>query len=189
LTLGTLAPDTDFPPPPPALTKRGVWIGIGITLIAIVLAIASVQLRRTRKERTTAFFGQDTILAIESGRQVQLARIRNELASLPPTEGIVELTDLPGLGHFRHALLDDRHYQDTPADTTHEQRMTSVDDWFWLRISHPIPGNPARELLLNISAGEIAVPGRSEKLRFTRRVRAGMENFVRTVYQLNPRGS
>ncbi|MCC9640724.1 hypothetical protein LOC71_00440 [Rhodopirellula sp. JC740] len=87
------------------VTFRHVFALMMIFVVAVIVAFGSLYARRTRLEKTTEFWGPDTITALQLGDHVELM----------PGPGSdfeqVELTAFPGLGHLRKALLDERHYE------------------------------------------------------------------------------
>jgi len=127
------------------ITGRGIAALVAIGVIGVVVAFASIAARRTRLEKTTEFWGLETITALqladqvhlvvpnpagnrvqtvdgESGRNGEADAAERSVQSEESEEskkseedastGLqrIELTALPGLGHLRKALLDERHY-------------------------------------------------------------------------------
>ncbi len=86
------------------ITRRGVLMGIGVFVFAMLGAAASITLRRTQVGETTRFWGEDTIAALRLGERIKMS----------PRQGRefpeVELTGTPGLGHLRRLLLDERNF-------------------------------------------------------------------------------
>ena len=93
------------------ITKRGIAIGIIIVLLGIVGAAASIYQRKTKLEKTTEFWGKDVITALQLGERVQLSSVSGKEFET------VELARMPGLGHLRRLLLDERNYDGQPART------------------------------------------------------------------------
>ena len=91
------------------ITRRAVLAGVAIMILGVVGAVASIYARRTQLEKTTVFLKADAILAIQI-----LPRVTLQLEPLGQNDGVeaktIDLTGTPGLGHLRHALLDERHY-------------------------------------------------------------------------------
>ena len=90
--------------PRAVVTARGIWIGIGVLIFGILGAAGSIYQRKTRLEESRAFWGDDTILALQLAERIRMESVCG--VDFKP----VELTATPGLGHLRHVLLDDRSY-------------------------------------------------------------------------------
>jgi hypothetical protein len=86
------------------VTRRAILMGVAVFISAIIVTAASIYFRRTQLELTTKFWGSDTIRAIQLAPSVTL-KFDSDADKLP-----VDLTGTPGLGHLRHALLEQRHY-------------------------------------------------------------------------------
>ncbi len=86
------------------ITRRGIWMGIGVAVFGVVGAAASVYGRRTHLTETTRFWGQETITALQLAERMEMLPRRGK--DFRP----VLLTATPGLGHLRRAILDDRNY-------------------------------------------------------------------------------
>ncbi|MCG8650761.1 MAG: hypothetical protein MI861_13065, partial [Pirellulales bacterium] len=54
------------------VTRRGILVGLGVVVFAVVGAVASVNGRRTHLEKTTKFWGEETITALQLGERVRL---------------------------------------------------------------------------------------------------------------------
>jgi hypothetical protein len=111
------------------ITGRGIGMGLAVILLGIVGAAASIYGRRTRLEESTRFWGDETILALQLGERVRL--LPNRGREFDP----VELSGMPGLGHLRHSLLDQRSFDwDTEEDrpvvnaATDEPKVTERPD-------------------------------------------------------------
>lgn len=92
-----------FNDPRAAITPRGIKIGLVVAVLGILGAAASIYARRTRLEKTTEFWGPTVIETFQLAEKMELRRLDG---SLDP----VDLTGVPGLGHLRRTLLDERHY-------------------------------------------------------------------------------
>lgn len=102
------------------VTWKLYFILLLIMIGAIAFALASVAARRTQLGETTAFWGAETIRAIQLGDHVMLYPVKG--VDFEP----VELTAFPGLGHLRRALLDERHYDwDTSGEQSIAARLAS----------------------------------------------------------------
>lgn len=83
--------------------------------------------------KTTEFWGPEAISAFQLAPMVKL-EIRD---GKEPAE--VDLTGMPGLGHLRHALLEQRHYEwDTEAAASVESSVTQ----YRLTVPHSSSSEP-----------------------------------------------
>ena len=86
------------------ITRRGVLIAVAIGIFGVAGSAMSIIGRRTQKQKTTDFWGEKTILALQLGERMDLCPRGNEI--FEP----VDLSGTPGLGHLRRLLLDERNY-------------------------------------------------------------------------------
>lgn len=87
-----------------SVTWQGIMSLVVIVIVGAVVAVASVRARKTQLTRTIEFWGTPTVTALQLADRVHL--IRRDFDE----SNTVELTAMPGLGHIRRALLDERHY-------------------------------------------------------------------------------
>jgi|LakMenE01Jun11ns_1017448.scaffolds.fasta_scaffold9823950_2 hypothetical protein len=174
------------------ITRRAVLAGIAIGVLGILGAVAGVWARRTRLEKTTAFWGADAIRAMQLGPRVTL---RLEPVGLPASENLptptltetaelsetvqktaeasdpgsasppepqtkeIDLTGVPGLGHLRHAILDERHYDwETRSDKTIESLRSGDSRIAYLTFSDPLGKIPASTIALELTGGWVGTP-------------------------------
>lgn len=90
--------------PRAAITRRGVWMGVAVVILGIIGSFSSIYARRTGLTETTRFWGQETITAFQLAERMEM--LPRGDADFP----VVELTATPGLGHLRHALLEETHF-------------------------------------------------------------------------------
>lgn len=216
---GSLPAETQaWPQRPRALTPRGVAIVIALLIFAVAMAAASVYFRRTRLEKTTAFWGQDTIRALQSGQTMRLIipsdspllkgpRRARQTASSPAESGepgepgasaesdgqrvgdtgalIADIGGTPGLGHFRHALLDERHYEWSTEQAVAVDRLDIADpELVTVEIGGPPADIAPTRLQLELSEGWVGPAGAEASVRLTRRVRPAVRNFVVTLQDI-----
>ena len=86
------------------ITRRGVLLGVAVAVLGCIGAGLSIYARKTRLTQSRQFWGDATITALQLGERIQMKSIGQR--EFDP----VELTATPGLGHLRHALLDERNY-------------------------------------------------------------------------------
>ena len=87
-----------------SITRRGILIGVVVAILGVVGAAGSIYSRRTRLEKSRKFWGDDTITALQLAERMELVSVSGKDFEL------VDLSGTPGLGHLRHALLDERNY-------------------------------------------------------------------------------
>ncbi len=163
---------------------------IGVLVFAVVMAAASVYLRRTRLEKTRAFWGPETIVALQSGETMRMvlppdSPLLEDDPPLPEDGTVTDLSGTPGLGHFRHALLDERHY-----DWTTEQPV-GVDDvgvrnpeYVTIEIEGPPADLAAAALRIELSEGWVGPAEGSKSVRLTDRVRTAVRHFLATLQDI-----
>ena len=184
---------------PRLFTKKGLLIAFGILVFAIAMTVGSIYVRRTPLEKTTAFFGPDVIKAIQLGEQLRIV--------IPPDSPMVNaeaplaiiredgsqtanLSGSPGLGHFRHALLNERHYQwDTIAQGPADKLGIENPEYVYVELegrptdARPLPVPieivPTR-LVLELTQGWVSLDGGQQSVKVTQRVRTGLHNFIDT---------
>lgn len=184
---------------PRLFTVKSSLIAFGILVFAVGMTAASIYMRRTPMEKTREFFGDDVILALQAGEQLRII--------LPPDSPMVDgdaplaiirddgsqianLSGSPGLGHFRHALLNERHY-DWSSVTKGPADQLAVENPEYVYVE--IEGRPANakpvpmpidivpsRLVLELSEGWVSIDGGVSSVRMTERVRTGMRNFLDT---------
>ncbi len=160
------------------VTRRGVWMGVGVLVFAVVATAISVTARRTQLQQTTDYFGPQTILALQLGERIQL---------VPKGQSkfeTVELTGTPGLGHLRRALLDDRHYDWATSvnEPVSELCQTPQADCVQLLITDPTAHRFDEVLIdLELSGGWVGLAGESNRVRVTERVQPALKHFLNTL--------
>lgn len=185
------------------ITRRAVLVGVAITVLAVVAAVASVYARRTRLEKTTEFWGAETILALQMSPQVILhldppppaASDGSQPPVLPYDEGttsvagtaksdvrIVDLTGTPGLGHLRHALLDERHY-DWPSRTESSVASSRSPQTRFAKLTFADPRDrfPTATIHLELIQGWVGAPDAADRVRLLPRVTPAVRHFLTLV--------
>ncbi len=163
------------------LTKRGILIGVIVILFGIVGAAASIYLRRTHLQKTTEFWGEPTILALQLAERIELVARGNE------TFETVDLAGTPGLGHLRHRLLDDRNYAwDTETAASVAECCGPVVDGrpgcIQLRLTDPTAKRMGTiEIDLDLEGGWVGPSDGSRRVRTTDWVRPKLQNYFKTI--------
>lgn len=181
------------------ITRRAILIGIGLLVLGIVGAVTSIWARRTQVEKTTAFFGIETIRALQYAPGVML-RLEAEAADLPstPAESVsgqpatslpsatpaaafkeIELSGTPGLGHLRHALLDERHYDwTTRNDRSIDSLRSPQTRMATLTFSDPQGIIAPATIHLELTEGWVGTPLGDRSVRLIPRVQPAIRHFL-----------
>jgi len=163
------------------ITRRAVWMGVVIAILGVVGAFASIYARRTQLEKTTEFLGADAILAIQILPQVslQLEDIGND--GLVAAKRI-DLTGTPGLGHLRHALLDERHY-DWATKTTGsiESLRTATSRMAILTFSDPRNQYPSASIHVELIDGWVGLLGGEQRVQLITRAQPAVRHFLTVI--------
>lgn len=200
------------------ITRRAVLAGIAIGVLGIIGAIAGVWARRTRLEKTTAFWGTDAIRAMQLGPRVTLrlepvglaapenlptlafsattglsetaantAKASDPGSASPPESQTkeIDLTGVPGLGHLRHAILDERHYDwETRSDKTIESLRSDNSRIAYLTFSDPLGKIPPSTIAFELTGGWIGTPtdapptNQNRSVRLIPRVQPAIRHFL-----------
>lgn len=179
--------------------RIGWWVlfALGLLAIGVIGAVLSVKLRRTQTAQTSALFGAQAIDALESSTAVRLhldAASGLELtADLDATQMVaektVDLTDIPGVGHLRHALLDQRHYDWT---SQHDEDIDAFaaaaqaperppTEWVTLELDGTPPRHAPIELTrfrLELTEGWVGIPGGNARVQLRPRVARALRSQV-----------
>ena len=172
------------------ITRRAILAGVAITVLAVVAAFASIYARRTRLEKTTEFWGPDTILALQHAPRVIM-----QLQPAAAPEGVadgsdqalqqpqrVDLSGTPGLGHLRHALLDERHYE-WETRTAEPAHAADVSEAYYATLTFSDPGGrvPTASIDLELREGWVGPPDRPERVRLIARARPAVRHVLEVV--------
>lgn len=166
------------------ITKRGLLLGLMVVVLGILGAAGSIYARRTRLAKTTEFWGQDTITALQLGEKIKMLSISGK--EFDP----VELTRTPGLGHLRRLLLDQRNYDWSTASQQPVQERCELPDSYCiqLRVTDPTAGRfPPIELTIDLKDGWLGDAAGSRRIQIAERKRNALQKFLNqliTVQQL-----
>ncbi len=166
------------------ITRRGVLIGLGVAVAATAGAALSIWSRRTRLEKSTAFWGPDVILAFQLAEEV-------ELLSTPDSDP-VRLSGMPGLGHLRHVLLDERSYRwesETEGSIRDhlEQSPPKKGSVMTLQFRDPTASRfPDTRIVINLDDGWVGDESASRRVQLNERFRKAMPNYLRQIKDYEP---
>ncbi len=159
------------------ITRRAVWMGVAVFLAAVLMAAGSIYFRRTQLELTTRFWGVDTI------RAMQLAPIVTLVLVSDGNEKVINLNGTPGLGHLRHALLEQKHYLwETEVAQSIESIATGDPKFATLTFSDPRApedgGIAAGVICLELTDGWVGKADGSKSVRLAERVKPAVRHFL-----------
>ncbi len=157
------------------ITGRGLLLGLLVVVLGIVGAAGSIYARRTRLEKTTEYWGSDTILALQLGEKIEMLSLSGR------TFEPVDLTRTPGLGHLRHLLLDERSYDwSTISDQPIDQRCERAESFcVQLRITDPTAHRFAPvELTIDLNHGWLGYSKGSTSILIAERKRNALKKFL-----------
>lgn len=159
------------------ITRRAVIIGVAIFLISILAAASSIHFRRTQLKLTTRFWGADTIKAMQLGPIVTLT-FDSDVG-----KAAIDLTGTPGLGHLRHALLEQKHYLWDTEEPLSVDALTTKDAKFATVVfSDPREDKAVRipdaTIRLELEGGWLGPSDGSRRVRLTDRVKPAVRHFL-----------
>lgn len=162
------------------VTRRAILMGVAIFVSAIIVTAASIYFRRTQLELTTRFWGADTIRAIQLAPTVTL-KFDSDGEKMP-----VDLTGTPGLGHLRHALLEQRHYM-WETETAAPVDILSVADakFATLVFSDPrtdmVDPVPTATIRLELQDGWVGPVDGFKRVRLIERAQPAVRHFLTMI--------
>ncbi len=157
------------------ITPRGLLLAGVVVVLGIVGAAGSIYARRTRLEKTTEFWGQETITAIQLGERVQMSSVSGRQFDL------VELTRTPGLGHLRHLLLDERNYDwSSTSETSIDQHCRGQEPFcVQLQLTDPTAHRfEPIEITVDLKGGWVGKTGGARCLQISERKRNALRKFL-----------
>ena len=167
-----------------SISLRGILLGLFVFVFAIGGAALSIWARRTRLEKTTEFWGPEIILAFQLAEEIEL--IPDPQGETSETEP-VRLTGMPGLGHLRHAFLDERSYDwESAEDQSIDSKADDVEV-MCLRFTDPTAHRfPDTQILVDMQQGWVGVDDGNRRVRLNERFRDAMPNFLKQIADFEP---
>lgn len=161
------------------ITRRGILIGLGVVAFSVIGTWWSITARKTKLEQTTEFWGKDAIVALQLAEEIELLPKPSE----EPENG-VRISGLPGLGHLRHVLLDDRSYDWNSGQTG---GLPMTDTVMVLRLTDPTAKRfPVQQIAIDIESGRVGHRDGGETIRLNDRYQNAMPNFLKQIADFEP---
>ncbi len=164
-----------------SITRRGILIAVGIGIFSVAGAAMSIFGRRTKLDKTTQFWGEEVILALQLGERMEL-RPRGSETFEP-----VDLSGTPGLGHLRRLLLDERNYDwSTPSEGNamegHGEPIEKKPRFIQLRLTDPTAHRfDVVELDLNLETGWVGTSDGQRRVRVLERTLPKLRKYFETT--------
>ncbi|WP_182864577.1 hypothetical protein [Stieleria mannarensis] len=166
------------------ISRRGILIGLGVVLFGIAGAALSIWARRTRLEQTTKFWGPEVIQAFQLAAEIHLIIQPDQPAAEAEP---VRLTGMPGLGHLRHLLLDDRSYRWTSVKNESMRSRLGQTECMMLRFSDPEAKRfPDAEVIIDLEQGWIGKADGDRRIQLNERFRNAVPAFLTQVADYEP---
>ncbi|MEM6472417.1 MAG: hypothetical protein AAF802_22840 [Planctomycetota bacterium] len=160
-------------------TRRGILIGFAVVVFGVSGAALSIWSRRTRLEKTTEFWGPNTITALQLAEEVELIP-----DPMQAPEKLVRISGLPGLGHLRHVLLDERSYD---WESGKKKSLPIGETTMVLRLTDPSEKRfPEQRLVIDLETGKVGHEGGGEMVQLNERFQSAMPNFLKQIADFEP---
>ncbi|QEG42427.1 hypothetical protein [Roseimaritima ulvae] len=173
--------------------RTGWWVlfALGLLAIGVIGAVLGVKMRRTQTAQTSLFFGPQTISALQSSTSLRLHLDDGESSASAASQP-VDLSDIPGVGHLRHALLDERHYDWTTQQgedidslvIAASQPDGSAGEWCTIELEGTPPGHAPIEptqIRVELTEGWVGIPGGNGRVRLRERVAKALRSQVKMI--------
>ena len=176
--------------------RAGWWVlfVLGLLAIGVIGAVLGVKMRRTQTAQTSLFFGAQTISALQSSTSLRLhlAPVDDGEPTTAAAPKTVDLSDIPGVGHLRHAFLDERHYdwatqQEEDIDAlvvAASEPDGSTGEWVTIELDGTPPGHAPIELTrirVELTEGWVGIPGDNARVRLRERVAKALRSQIRMM--------
>ncbi|MCD0463170.1 hypothetical protein [Roseiconus lacunae] len=175
------------------ITRRGILFGVVVLVFGIVGSFISIWARRTQLEKTTEFWGEDVVTAFQLAEEVELQPMFNQ----PEANGTpVRLSGMPGLGHLRHVLLDDRSYawgsvtqKELASDASDNPSSddSASDQLIVLHWSDPTAGRfEDLSVAIELEQGWVGKLGGGKKVQLNERYREAVPKYLKRIADFEP---
>jgi hypothetical protein len=140
-------------------------------------------------EQTRAFLGPTAIIALQLSERVHFVpspALSRDNPSSNATEEPIDVSRTPGLGYFRRALLDERHYlwsSRTSGDVA--SLCQTGGKCVQVRLTDPTQQRfDEVSIDIELTGGWVGLAGGNERVQVTERVRPAIQNFVERLIQV-----
>lgn len=178
------------------ISRRGILIGLCVLVFGIGGAAFSIWARRTHLERSTQFWGPQVIQAFQLAEEVELIPMPDGSESpgspesqIPSQSEVqpVRLSGMPGLGHLRHVLLDDRSYDWDSVQNEAISPQMGHSECSTLRFSDPSAKRfPDANIVIDLANGWIGMKEGKQKVRLNDRFRNALPTFLKRIENYEP---
>jgi hypothetical protein len=180
------------------ITRKGLLIGVCVLLFGIGGSALSIWARRTRLEKSTEFWGPDVIQALQLAEEVELISMPRSSAapigttaqtdtSTQPTPPPVRLSGMPGLGHLRHVLLDDRSYRWDSIRAESVSSLPAQSPCMMLRLTDPTANRfPEAGIVIDLERGWVGLQGGRRQVQLNERYQSAMPTFLKRIANYEP---
>ena len=155
---------------------RVVFAMVLVMVLGVIGSLSSIWMRRTQLEKSSAFWGADTITAFQLADRVTLRRLSDSM------DDRIELSGMPGLGHLRKALLDERHYNwesESPASVESFCKPDMESPCVELQFADPTLGRVSVTTIhMNLDSGIVGPANGDKSVHVTERVQTALEHQV-----------
>lgn len=174
--------------PRAVISRRGILLGVFVVLFGIGGAALSIWARRTHLEKSTEFWGTDYIMALQLAEEVELfATVDQPDSELGSSSEPVRLSGMPGLGHLRHVLLDDRSYQWDTVTAEPIRSRAGKSPCMMLRLTDPTVNRfPEAVIVIDLENGWIGKRDGQNQVQLTERYQTAMPVFLKQIANYEP---
>ena len=166
------------------ISRKGILLGFGVVLFGIGGAALSIWARRTHLQQSTKFWGAQVIEALQLAEEVELIATPDRPASQYDP---VRLSGMPGLGHLRHVLLDDRSYDWESVKQEPISGLTSRSQCMMLRLSDPTAKRfPQARIVIDLENGWLGLQDGPQQVQLNERFRSAMPTFLKRIANFEP---
>lgn len=170
------------------ISRRGIMLGLGVVCFGVAGSALSIWARKTELRQTTAFFGPDVIMALQLAEEVELLRPPEPGSQSNQPRDPVRLSGMPGLGHLRHTLLDDRSYDwDSVVSLEQSAPNAPSSETMVIRLTDPTAHRfPETQLIIQLDSGWVQLAGADQKVHLNDRFENALPTFLKRVANYEP---
>ena len=167
-----------FNDPRVRITRTGILMALAVVVLGVAGAALSIWARKTRLEHSTEFWGPEVVRALQLAQEVELIPEANSESSA----STVRLTGMPGLGHLRHVLLDDRSYDWSSAKDRVADGPLSQAGVMVLRFTDAGANRfPDADAIIDLEQGWVGLRHGKRQVQLNERFRTAVPTFLKRV--------